>query len=61
MDFSEALKLLKEGKVVKRKCCNVPFRIAMDGKNFEGINGHPGEICMASSQILADDWEEVTE
>lgn len=58
-DFSEALKRMRKGKLVKRKNGLYPF-----GTDEEGIFYHYGhhiynEERMLSEDILATDWEEV--
>ena len=58
-DFSEALRRMKEGKLVKRENGLYPF-----GIDEEGIFYHYGHHIfkierMSSEDILATDWKEV--
>ena len=58
-DFSEALKRMRKGNIVKRENGLYPF-----GIDEEGIFYHYGHHIfkvdrMSSEDILANDWEEV--
>ena len=58
-DFSEALKRMRKGNIVKRENGLYPF-----GIDEEGIFYHYGNHIfkverMSSEDILANDWEEV--
>lgn len=63
MDFSEALLLMKQGKGVRRECWidDTFIRIADDDRfrDEEGFD-YIKQQCI-TEDILADDWEEVTE
>ena len=67
MDFSEALKLLKQGKVLRRTSWSGTKRIIlMPGCESSGIlpyiriitkDGKHGVYTATNCDILADDWE----
>lgn len=64
MDFSEALLLMKQGKVVKTKNGKVKFFLSQDKKKrmlFSTEKEHGMVTKLGVEYILADDWEEVTE
>ena len=68
MDFSEALKLLKQGKTLRRDSWSGSKRIMLVHNDFLlpfiGIitkNGSTGVYTSTNCDILADDWVEIFE
>lgn len=68
MDFSEALKLLKQGKTLRRDSWSGSKRIMLVNNDFLlpfiGIitkDGRKGVYTSTNCDILADDWVEIFE
>ena len=66
MDFSEALKLLKQGEVLRRACWSGTKRIILVGGYLESHlpyiriitkDNKYGVYTATNCDILADDWE----
>lgn len=61
MRFEEALKAMREGKKVRRKCwgkyCYIQIEYNPSTCKVEFLNQNQNDFSLSADSVLADDWE----